>query len=82
MIRAADSPDLPFLLIAEQTAELVGMSRRWLWRAVSAQQFPQPVRVGRATRWRRVDIEAWVDDLAGAAEGDATAETSSGSPRA
>jgi predicted DNA-binding transcriptional regulator AlpA len=39
------------------------MSRRWLYRAVSAGEFPKPVKIGKATRWRRADLDAWIAEL-------------------
>ncbi len=53
----------PLLLTVEESATAIAMSTRWLWRATSAGDFPQPVRIGRATRWRRSDIEEWVASL-------------------
>lgn len=54
---------VPALLDAEQTAQYVGMSRRWIYRATSAGEFPSPIKIGRATRWRRADLDAWVEGL-------------------
>jgi excisionase family DNA binding protein len=55
--------ELPLLYDADRAAALVGLSVRTVWRLAAAREFPAPVRVGRATRWRRADIEAWVDSL-------------------
>lgn len=52
----------PVLLTAEETALLVSVSTRTLWRLLSAGKFPRPVRVGGSTRWRRAEIEQWIGD--------------------
>ena len=59
----AAAPIPPALLTADEAAAYIGMSRRWVWRATSAGLFPQPVRVGGATRWRRADLDRWIADL-------------------
>ena len=51
----------PLLLDAEQAAALAGVSRSHWWSLHSAALVPFPVKLGRATRWRRREIEAWVD---------------------
>lgn len=58
-----DAVEPALLLDVRETAALVGMSARWLWRAVSAGDFPTPIKIGRATRWRRCEVEAWVEGL-------------------
>lgn len=39
------------------------MSRASLYRAVSRGEFPAPVKLGRSTRWRVSDVDAWVASL-------------------
>lgn len=48
------------LLTAGQTAELVGISVRTVWRLVSAGEFPSPRKIGTATRWKRSEVEDWI----------------------
>ena len=59
------APDLPLLLSDHQVAAMAGISRRTVWSLVSQGLFPAPVKIPglRMTRWRRDDIERWVDDL-------------------
>ena len=54
----------PELLMVEQVAQMVGLGIRTIWSKVSAGEFPRPVRIGRATRWRRSEILQWIDALA------------------
>lgn len=56
-------PVMPLLLTATDICELLHMSRRWLHRAVSAGQFPRPLKIGRASRWRRDDVLTFVENL-------------------
>lgn len=41
-------------------AELIGISRTTFWRLHSEGKVPSPIRFGRATRWRRAELVAWV----------------------
>ena len=57
----------PILLTALQVgAFLGGISERQIrsWRSSGWQGFPRPVsKLGRITRWRRIDIEKWANSL-------------------
>ncbi len=57
------SEQKPLLLSVKQVAELLALSSRTVWRLVSAGELPEPVRIGRAARWRMEDIEEFVVDL-------------------
>lgn len=50
--------DEPAFLISDNTsAALLGISRATFWRRVADGTFPQPVKLGHATRWLRSEIE-------------------------
>lgn len=56
------------LLNFVEVAELIGFSRatieNWAHRRKPAPAgFPQPLKIGRILKYRRVDIARWVDDL-------------------
>ncbi len=51
------------LLTVDEVAELLGVSRRSVWRLSSGPDLPSPVKLGRSARWRRADIMAYVEDL-------------------
>lgn len=56
-----ESPLAPILLTPEQTARLLGISKRTLFRWDSKGDLPEPVRPSEGTtRWVRQDIETWV----------------------
>ena len=50
------------LIDAEEFADKLGISVRTLWRLLSGRKIPDPVRIGRNTRWRLQEIERWIDD--------------------
>jgi prophage regulatory protein len=51
----------PQLINAEELAQLMQVSERTLWRLVSGGKVPQPVRIGRSTRWRLAEVKEWID---------------------
>ena len=57
------TPLHPLLLDNEQVAVLVGLCARKIRGMVSAGEFPKPVKIGRSTRWRRSEVEEWVQTL-------------------
>lgn len=51
----------PKLINAEELARLMQISERTLWRLLSGRKLPQPVRIGRNTRWRLAEVEQWIE---------------------
>jgi excisionase family DNA binding protein len=49
------------LLRADEVARLLSVCRRSVWAWASGGRMPQPVKIGRASRWRRTELEAWVE---------------------
>jgi predicted DNA-binding transcriptional regulator AlpA len=52
----------PDFITAKQLALKLQISKRTLWRKLSAGDLPSPVRVGGIVRWRLVDVEQWIAD--------------------
>jgi excisionase family DNA binding protein len=48
-------------LDVKQVAHLLSVSRRTVYRLLDAGQIPKPLKLGGATRWRRTDIELFVE---------------------
>lgn len=48
-------------LTARQAAKLLGISTRHLWALNSSGRLPAPIRLGRSVRWRRDELQAWLD---------------------
>jgi excisionase family DNA binding protein len=53
----------PLLIRVEEVATLMGVSVRTIWRRVSEKKFVPPVSVGSCTRWRRSEIDAFINGL-------------------
>ena len=53
------------LLRITEVSKLVGLGKTSIYALLSKNRFPQPLRVAPGSvRWRRSDIEAWIDKLA------------------
>ena len=53
------------ILTQAETLELVSLSRDYVFRLRQAGDFPAPLDLGsRLLRWRRADIERWVEERA------------------
>ena len=63
----ATGTDTGALLRAPEVARLLAVDTRTIWRWVSAGVIPAPLRIGGATRWRRADLDAFVESKADAA---------------
>ena len=55
---AADSPAL---LDVRQVANMLNCSTRTIWSLRDAGKMPPPVRMGALVRWRRADLDQWID---------------------
>ena len=49
------------LALPDLTAE-IRMGHSWIYDKMKAGQFPRPIKLGRASRWRRRDIAEWLAD--------------------
>ena len=47
------------MLTAKQVAEMFQVSERLVWYWVRRGELPEPIRIGRVVRWRRV----WIEDM-------------------
>ena len=51
----------PTLLTVEQVAAMMSVSKRTVWRMLSAGEFIQPIRVRGNTRWRHAELHEWIE---------------------
>ena len=51
----------PLLISDVQAAALAGVSRASWHRLRAAGKIPTPIKLGRAVRWRRAEVVAWID---------------------
>ena len=62
------------LLTYREVASRLNCCRQTVWKLVKRGEFPEPLKIGRARRWREADVDAWIAGLAtgnGAGEGTA-----------
>lgn len=55
------------LITMMELAALLRVGRTGLWRIRKDPAFPQPIMIGRRLRWRRADIDRWLDGKVGMA---------------
>jgi predicted DNA-binding transcriptional regulator AlpA len=64
-LKAADqnepTPNSPLLLQVKAAAQACDVSPDHLRRLADLGAAPAPLRLGRAVRWRRVDLERWIE---------------------
>jgi excisionase family DNA binding protein len=48
-------------LSVDEVAAMLGISTRHVWKLHATQSLPLPVRLGRAVRWNRAELVAWLD---------------------
>ena len=53
------------LITTMELAALLRVGRTGLWRIRKDPAFPQPIMIGRRPRWRRADIDRWLDGKSG-----------------
>jgi excisionase family DNA binding protein len=53
--------ELPLMLKVKEVAHLLGVSERKIYRLRDAKEIPAPIKIGHSTRWRRKDIELFVE---------------------
>jgi excisionase family DNA binding protein len=53
---------LPALLDVQAVAQLLDCSARHIYRMADAGRMPPPVRLGALVRWRRADLDRWLED--------------------
>jgi predicted DNA-binding transcriptional regulator AlpA len=59
---AAAPASAPRLLRLPDVAGRVALSPRMVQKMAAAGTFPQPLRIGRAVRWREADVTDWIVD--------------------
>lgn len=57
-------PEPPLVLRGPEVFRLLQISSALFYRLVREGEFPKPIKIGRASRWRRADVERWLSDRA------------------
>lgn len=58
---AAPADNSPALLTVADLAEMLNTSSRSIYRLKSEDKLPAELRLGQQPRWRRTEIESWID---------------------
>ena len=62
LLRGQNPPeDVRLLIDFKEAASLLKVSPRTIWRMRSSKVIPDPIRVGRAVRWRYDELKVWVE---------------------
>jgi len=51
------------LLRVEEVGHRLGVSERTVWRLANSRQLAKPLSIGRCRRWRKADVDAYVESL-------------------
>lgn len=57
----SEDPRADSLLAIRQVAEMLNCSTRHIRRLADRNAMPKPMRLGHLVRWRRADIERWIE---------------------
>lgn len=49
------------LLTVKELVAMTSLSKSWIYQKVAEGFFPQPIRIGRNTRWKSSDIQNWIN---------------------
>lgn len=59
---ARQHPD--YLIDMKYITTLTGMTDKWFYTLMLENRFPRPIKLGRSSRWRLKDVEAWIANQA------------------
>ncbi|MGT3828559.1 helix-turn-helix transcriptional regulator [Enterobacter kobei] len=54
----ADDPLIDMHFITAYT----NMTDKWFYKLIAENQFPKPIKLGRSSRWRKSEVEAWMQE--------------------
>lgn len=58
MLLNADDPLIDMHFITAYT----NMTDKWFYKLIAENQFPKPIKLGRSSRWRKSEVEAWMQE--------------------
>jgi prophage regulatory protein len=58
------------LLRLAEVSRRVGLKKTALYAAIDRGDFPAPVKIGPSSRWVEAEVQAWIDQLKAARDGD------------
>jgi len=54
----------PLLLTIKEVQDIVGQSRSTIYARMKAGEFPESIKLGNSTRWKRIEVLAWIEEQA------------------
>ncbi|EAA9689011.1 AlpA family phage regulatory protein [Salmonella enterica] len=42
--------------------EFTGLTDKWFYKLISEGKFPEPIKLGRSSRWLQSEVEKWVQE--------------------
>lgn len=42
--------------------EFTGLTDKWFYKLISEGKFPEPIKLGRSSRWMQSEVEKWVQE--------------------
>ncbi|ECE4235543.1 AlpA family phage regulatory protein [Salmonella enterica] len=42
--------------------EFTGLTDKWFYKLISEGRFPEPIKLGRSSRWMQSEVEKWVQE--------------------
>lgn len=50
------------LIKIEEVMQQVGMGKTKIYELLQFEEFPQPVKLGRFSRWSQLEVQAWIEE--------------------
>ena len=51
------------LLRLEEVQEMIGFKKSMIYKMMETKNFPKPLKVGKASRWRESEVQSWISSL-------------------
>lgn len=43
--------------------QYTGMTDKWFYKLISQGRFPEPIKMGRSSRWWKSEVESWMQEI-------------------
>lgn len=70
----------PVSLLSDQMVDMkfittfTGLTDKWFYRLIKEKKFPKPIKLGRASRWFKSEVEKWLEERIEESRGEETSE--------
>ena len=70
----------PVSLLSDQMVDMkfittfTGLTDKWFYKLIKEKKFPKPIKLGRASRWFKSEVEKWLKERIGESRGEGAAE--------